>query len=309
MTLLSAEQEGDFGDVVSFDASVAGAELNVSVGLARLGQHPVYMTKVGTDPFGVRICRFAKRNGIDTSFIGIDKTRRTGSMLKSKVRNGDPSTFYFRKDSPASTIDSHDVEKLLGSGATVLHMTGIFPPLSNETRAASMRLMDEAHERGMFVSFDVNVRPALWNSHEQMVDTLALLSSKADLVLPGGGEGKELFGVEKIDEIGGAFIDNGAHYVVVKDGPRGAYATDGQNEIYVPGFVVDKVVDTVGAGDGFAAGVLSSLLEDDSMARALTRGCAVGAIQTQFVSDNEGLPTLAELEKFMETHKRAPRNY
>jgi 2-dehydro-3-deoxygluconokinase len=226
-------------------------------------------------------------------------------MMKSKVREGDPSTFYFRKNSPASTIGIDDVEKLLTCDAQVLHMTGIFPPLSKVTHFASVKLIEEARAAGMFVSFDVNVRPSIWDSREEMASTLRLLSGKADLVLPGIEEGRELFGVTKLEEIGKAFIDNGARYVVVKDGPRGAYATDGTRGIYVPGFVVDEVVDTVGAGDGFAAGVLSSLLEGGSVAQALTRGCAVGAMQTQFVSDNDGLPTHTELEKFMETHNRA----
>ena len=138
-----------------------------------------------------------------------------------------------------------------------------------------------------------------------MKQTLLSLSAKADLVLPGISEGRHLFGLDNVRDIGQAFIDNGARYAVVKDGPDGAYATDGHDGVYVPGFQVDAVVDTVGAGDGFAAGVLSALLEGRRMAEALERGCAVGAMQTQVVSDNEGLPDKAQLNDFIAGHRRA----
>lgn len=305
MALFTAETEGDMAEVPSFGASVAGAELNVCVGLARLGQHPVYMTKLADDPFGARITRFMERNGIDTSLVSIDDAHPTGFMIKSKVSTGDPKTHYWRKGSAASTLAPADVDALDWAGVSVMHLTGILPPLSETTLAAAHRLVDAAREHGAFVSFDPNLRPAIWPSLDLMRSTLRELASKSDLVLPGIGEGRELFGAETIEETAQAFIDNGARYAIVKDGPKGAYATDGKNSCYVPGFVVDHVVDTVGAGDGFAAGVLSALLEGASVSGAMERGCALGAIQTQFVSDNEGLPTPAELEAFKTSHRRA----
>ena len=305
MALFTAEQEGDLAEVADFGASVAGAELNVCVGLARLGQRPVYMTKLADDPFGDRIMRFMERNGIDTSLVTVSQERPTGFMIKSKVSKGDPKTHYWRKGSAASTLAPADVRALDWSGISVMHLTGILPPLSETTLAASHELVAQARAHGAFVSFDPNLRPAIWPSLDLMRSTLRELAADADLVLPGIGEGRELFGAETIEDTAQAFIDNGAACVVVKDGPKGAYASNGSEHCYVPGFVVDHVVDTVGAGDGFAAGVLSALLEGRGIAAAMERGCALGAIQTQFVSDNEGLPTPAELEAFMGSHRRA----
>ena len=99
-------------------------------------------------------------------------------------------------------------------------------------------------------------------------------------------------------------MDNGSSYVVIKDGPSGACAASRDAFTYVPGFRVDHVIDTVGAGDGFAAGLLSSLSEGQSMNSALERACAVGAMQTQFVSDNAGLPDRSQLQKFISGHAR-----
>ena len=66
---------------------------------------------------------------------------------------------------------------------------------------------------------------------------------------------------------------------------------------------MDKVVDTVGAGDGFAVGVISGILEGRTIKESVRRGNAIGAIQVMNISDNEGLPTKEELDKFIETNK------
>ncbi|WEV58720.1 sugar kinase [Bifidobacterium sp. ESL0728] len=305
MGLFAADTEGPCSRVDVFNASVAGAELNVALGLLRMGQQPVYVTRVGDDPFGDRIRIFLDKNGLTDSRVTVDKTRHTGFMMKTKVSKGDPVTSYFRKRSAASAITPQDIFDIDLTGISVLHLTGILPPLSSTTIEASDALVARAQFNDLFISFDPNLRPALWKNPHQMHSTLKRLASQADLVMPGRSEGQELFGVSNVEDVGKAFIDNGAKYVVVKDGARGAWATDGEKGVYVPGFVVDHVVDSVGAGDGFAAGLLSALLDRLPIEAAVERGCAIGAIQTQFTSDNEGLPDKARLMSFMHTHVRA----
>lgn len=298
MGLFTAGTEGSCGQVNTFDASVAGAELNVAIGLRRLGHEPVYMTRVGNDPFGERIVNFMRANDLDTSLVQVDDKMSTGFMMKSRVSKGDPQTYYFRRNSAASTISAKDVEELDLTGITMVHVTGIMPALSDSCREATFDLIDRARNCGMFISFDPNLRPALWPDEETMRKVLCRIASRCDLVLPGIGEGRTLFGAEDVEDTAKAFLDNGAHCAIVKDGPRGAYATDGSQNIYVPGCRVDHVVDTVGCGDGFAAGVLSALLEGLDIQEATYRGCMLGAIQTQNISDNDGLPTRSELHDF-----------
>lgn len=305
MTLFGAREEGDLAEVRDFIASTAGAELNVAVGLRRLGQQPMYMTRLGLDPFGERILGFMRNNDLDTSMVGRDEFRPTGIMFKSKVVHGDPVTFYCRAGSAASALSPIDIQSIDWQVVSVLHMTGILPPLSDLTFQASYALVRTAHQHGIFVSFDPNLRPALWPDTDTMRATLRELASQADLVMPGLTEGHELFGADTPESVARAFLDNGAKTVVVKDGPRGALAANKKSSHYVPGFVVDHVVDTVGCGDGFAAGVLSALLEGQDLATATERGCALGAIQTQHESDNEALPTFNELEMFITSHRRA----
>ncbi len=231
-------------------------------------------------------------------------TNTTGFMLKSKVSKGDPEIFYFRKGSAASTLDASDVEKIDFSKFDYVHLTGIFPALTDSTRAAMMALIKKAKELGLFISFDPNLRPQLWPSQEVMVKTLNELASYADLVLPGCGEGKILCGSEDPSKINDFYRSLGARMVVTKLGPDGALVREGDNEYKVPGFIIDKVVDTVGAGDGFACGVITGLMEGLSLEKAVERGAAIGAIQCTFAGDNEGLPTQEQLKEFMQSHKR-----
>ena len=121
---------------------------------------------------------------------------------------------------------------------------------------------------------------------------------------PGEGEGKILCGSEDAHKINDFYQSLGAKMVVTKLGPKGALVRNGDQETTVPGFIIDKVVDTVGAGDGFACGVLTGLMEGLSLEQAAERGCAIGAIQCTFSGDNEGLPTPELLKAFMDSHKR-----
>ena len=92
------------------------------------------------------------------------------------------------------------------------------------------------------------------------------------------------------------YRQRGARLVVVKLGPEGAYYdSDVAGTGRVAGFPVQKVVDTVGAGDGFAAGVISALLEGKSVPDAVRRGAWIGARAVQVLGDTEGLPTRVEL--------------
>lgn len=304
MGLFIAKSVGALEDVSEFSCAVAGAEFNVAVGLHRLGHDVGYCTKLGDDPFGKRIKKVMEQNGIGTEMISWSKDHSTGFMLKSMKTAGDPDIFYFRKNSAASTLSREDVDKLDLSGYTWLHLTGILPALSEATREAAFRLIERARENNMTVSFDPNLRPQLWSSKEQMIETINMLASKSDYIFPGVSEAKILAGTDDPDEIAAFYHRLGVKTVIIKVGKKGAYASTGSESFTVRGCPVKKVIDTVGAGDGFAAGIISALLEGLPLKEALRRGNAVGARQITFRGDNEGLPTREELEAFLEESDR-----
>lgn len=299
MGLFIAQTEDSLEQVSSYHMAVAGAEFNVAVGLSRLEHSVTYLTRLGNDPFGKRIAHVMRENGIGSEFITYSDERTTGFMLKSKVSQGDPEIAYFRKGSAASFISRKDVESLDFSGYTYLHLTGILPALSESARDTAFFLLEKARENGMTISFDPNLRPQLWPDQQTMVATINELASRADYVLPGEGEGEILCGSRDPRQICDFYRNLGTANVIVKLGGQGAYYENAEQSGYVKGFRVNKIVDTVGAGDGFAAGVISALMEGKSLSDAVKRGNAIGAIQVMSVGDNDGLPTRAQLAEFM----------
>ena len=299
MALLIADTTGPLEEVEHFTRALSGAEVNVSIGLSRLGHPMEYLTRLGDDPFGHYIESQLKRNGIGTSMVTYDPVYRTGIQLKNRVTDGsDPYAPYYRKGSAASHISKTEIDALDLTDVELIHVTGIPPALSESAREASFRLMERAREAGIFLTFDPNLRPALWENEETMIQVINHLASMADAVLPGIGECRILAGTDQPEEAADFYQNLGVKTVIVKNGADGAYVREGEVSYCVPGYRVEKIVDTVGAGDGFAVGVLSGMLEGLSMRDSVLRGNAIGAIQVMNISDNEGLPTREELARF-----------
>ena len=299
MALFVADTVGPLEDVEHFTRSLAGAEVNVCIGLTRLGHKATYITRLGDEPLGRYVEKFLTKEGIGTEFITFDPVYRTGIQLKNKVVEGDPYAPYYRKGSAASHMSVKEIDAIDFEGIKHVHITGIPPALSESCRQATYRLFERAKENNVYISFDPNLRPALWESKEEMIQIINDMASKADMVLPGTAEGLILMGSERPEAIADFYQNLGVKTVVVKLGAQGAYVRTDKEAYTVEGFKVDKVIDTVGAGDGFAVGVISGRLEGLSLKDCVRRGNAIGAIQIQHISDNEGLPTREELEAFI----------
>ena len=108
-----------------------------------------------------------------------------------------------------------------------------------------------------------------------------------------------LCGTKNFDKIAEFYQKHGVKTVIVKDGPGGAYVNHNGESVYISGFKVDQVVDTVGAGDGFAVGVISGILGGKDIRQTIIDANAIGAMQVMNISDNEGLPTRKELDDFI----------
>lgn len=301
MGLFIANEPGPLSEVNSFTAAVAGAEYNVAVGLSRMGHCAAYCTKLGVDPLGDKIVAAMEKNEISTELVLREEDKLTGFMMKNKVENGDPDIYYYRKNSAASSISAMDVNHLDLSDCEWLHVTGIMPAISDSALSAVKRLIERAEALEMTISFDPNLRPQLWASEKKMITTLNELASHANLILPGIKEGALLTGEETAEGIARYYHQMGVRYVVVKLGKEGAYYSEDQGDSgYSQGFPVAKRIDTVGAGDGFAAGVISALVEGLNLQEAAFRGNVFGAIQISHKSDNEGLPTREQLQAVIE---------
>ncbi|MCM3755564.1 PfkB family carbohydrate kinase, partial [Bacillus licheniformis] len=138
-------------------------------------------------------------------------------------------------------------------GARHLHLTGVAPAIPATSCELAFQLAREMRAAGKTISFDPNLRPTLWPSADVMAKTLNALATLADWELPGLAEGRQLTGHDTPADIAGFSRAQGARGVVIKLGAQGAYfrTADGR-EGTVAGERVERVVDTVGAGDGFA---------------------------------------------------------
>lgn len=297
MMLLVADRPGPLEEVPSFHKRTAGAETNVAIGLARLGLRVGWASRLGTDSMARYLLGEMQREGIDCSRVACDATQRTGFQFKGRVTDGsDPLVEYHRKGSAASQMTPADVDVDWLRSARHLHATGVFPAISANCRAAARKTLEVMRAAGRTISFDPNLRPTLWASPEEMRQEINAFAFQADWVLPGLEEGRFLTGEQAPEAIARFYRERGAKLVAVKLGPEGAYYDSEQGSGHVPGFPVAEVVDTVGAGDGFAAGVVSALLEGRDVRDAVRRGAWIGARAVQVLGDTEGLPTRAELE-------------
>ena len=153
----------------------------------------------------------------------------------------------------------------------------------------------------MYISFDPNLRPQLWSSEEKMIETTHTIARYANMILPGNNEGKILMGSDDPEKIAQFYQDLGVEDIIIKLGSHGAFAKTKTESFIQPGFKVAHVVDTVGAGDGFAVGIISSRLEGKTMQEATIRANAIGAMQVSVVGDNEGLPTPEKLNAYIKS--------
>ena len=296
MALFIAEQPGALAQVSSFSRATAGAELNVAVGMRRLGFRVGYVSRVGSDSLGENLLAFMDAEGMDRQQVAVDAAHPTGFMLKSLEKDGsDPRIEYFRRGSAASHLGLADNPADYCAASRHLHLTGISPALSESMRELVVEMAMQARLAGRSVSFDPNLRPRLWPTQQTMIECMNQLAASADLVMPGLSEGQLLTRRETAPDIADFYLERGATQVVIKLGAQGAYCADHTSRATVPGFFVPRVVDTVGAGDGFAVGVISALLEDLSLAQAAERGNAIGARVVQFPGDCDGLPDRAQL--------------
>lgn len=300
MALFMARQPGALSQVHDFSRATAGAELNVAVGLSRLGLRVGYVSSVGADSFGEQLLEFMEAQGIDRSHVRIDLEHPTGFMLKSLELDGnDPRIEYFRSHSAASHLCRADNPTAYCAASRHLHLTGISPALSRGVNELVTEMAMQARQEGRTVSFDPNLRPRLWASQREMVACMNRLAACSDLVLPGLAEGQLLTGEQTPQGIADFYLAHGASQVAIKLGADGAYVASRDGGTSVPGVPVPKIVDTVGAGDGFAVGVISALLEGLSLHEAARRGNAIGARVVQFPGDCDGLPDRTQLAEVM----------
>lgn len=293
MALARATDAGSLRHVGSLALGVGGAESNVAIALQRLGVPAAWAGRVGDDPLGQRVVRELRAEGVDV-LATVDTAAATGLMIKERPTAATTAVHYYRAGSAGSRLHPDDLPPGWIEDAALLHVTGITALISPTARDAVHAAIRRARAAGVPVSFDINYRSAL-APPPVAAPVLRELADAADLVF-GGEDELELIGGTDADAAA-ALLAAGVAEVIVKRGAAGATARVGADTVDAPGFRIDPV-DTVGAGDAFVAGYLSSRLAGDDAATALHRGNTCGAIACLTPGDWEAAPTLREIERF-----------
>ncbi|WP_329324659.1 sugar kinase [Streptomyces luteogriseus] len=292
MVSLRADQPVRTGGALRM--SVAGAEANVAIGLARLGHRVRWIGLTGTDEFGALVLRTLRAENVDTSHAA-HADGPTGLVVFEPRIADLTRVSYYREGSAGSRLIPAHIEPSLKQGARIVHTTGITAALGRGALDAVEAAVRTAPAAGATVCLDVNYRSKLWSPQQAaaalrplMPDVDVLVASEDELALaaPAGAVG-EAGQVQ-------ALLECGVREVVVKRGADGAEVFDASGSTAQQAVAV-TVRDTVGAGDAFVAGYLSALLDGEPVAGRLGRAVAVGAFAVASSGDWEGLPTREDL--------------
>lgn len=286
---------GKLESVKDYHAVCAGAELNTAVGLARLQVPIAYAAAVGDDGFGTSLLRDLRAEGVDVTHVAAESGGTTGILFKQRFgRDEQTSVLYYRGLSPMGQglwATDAVLAAVRSQAWGWVHSSGITWMLHEHTRKAANQLLAQSRANGVRVSFDLNVRLKL----AEVTAWRALALEVAPAVtwfLLGDEEAQTVFGessavrIEQLLREGG-FAGEG---VVVKRGADGVEASCHGVVTQATAWPVSRVVDTVGAGDGFNAGFIAGMVRSWDFAQALRLGNLVGAYAVTSVGDCDGYP-------------------
>ncbi|MBF8186640.1 sugar kinase [Nonomuraea sp. K274] len=292
MALFAARRTGPLRFARDFDLGLGGAESNVAIGVARLGHAAAWIGRVGADEFGDLIHSTLAGEGVDVRAIR-DPGAPTGLMIKGRRTADLIDVRYYRKDSAGSRLSAADLDPELIASARVLHVSAITPALSGSAREAVRHAIAAARSAGVLVSLDVNYRRALWTPEEAGA-WLRETVGDVDVLFATEAEGRLVAAVEGAEELAKALAALGPRHVLVKLGAEGALELSGGTVRRAEPYRVTEV-DSVGAGDAFAAGWLADWLDGADPERRLSTACAAGAFAVTSQGDWESLPRRADL--------------
>ncbi|HET6499664.1 MAG TPA: sugar kinase [Amycolatopsis sp.] len=297
LAVLGTAEPGPLHVGASMRFSFAGAESTVAIGVARLGHPAGWIGRVGADEPGRVIRTQLLAEGVTPAGVHVDTEAPTAILVKQSRTADQTRVTYRRTGSAGSRLCGDDLPAELIASAGVLHTSGITPILSDSAAEAVNAAITVGRDAGTCVSFDVNYRAALW-SRETAMPVLRELAERADIVFAGPDELAMISGCgrdpDELFDAARQLLDRGVAEVVVKDGANGAWTVTAEDIHRRPARVV-TVVDPVGAGDAFAAGYLSAVLDELPIPDRLSRGALLGAVCVGTRGDWEGLPYRDEL--------------
>jgi 2-dehydro-3-deoxygluconokinase len=291
----------------SFHRKIGGAELNFAIGCSRLGLKTGWISRLGNDEFGRHIFNTVRGEGVDVSQVELEDGYPTSLNFKEIMGDGSVRTFYYRDRSPTTTLTSETLNEAFLKNTKILHITGVFPAVDKTKNIELIRYaIATAKKHGVLISCDPNIRLKLW-SEKEAKEVLRSFLPYVDILLTGVEEAELLFGTANPQEIIEHSKAFGISHIVIKQGEAGAVGYYDGDYVVAPAVKAKKVVDTVGAGDGFDAGFIYGVLQQWSLEKALHFANIIGSMVVSVTGDNEGLPYLEDVLIQMGEKERVER--
>lgn len=303
------------GYATQFEKAAGGAPANVAVALAKLGVDVAFITQLGNDPFGHFLEETVRQNGVDTGGIVFTDAARTALAFVSVEASGERSFAFYRLPSADMLMTPAQLNHAIISQCRIFHF-GSITLIDEPVRSTTLHAIKIARESGALISYDPNLRLALWQSREAAKDGMMAGLQQAQIVKMNEEElafltgFAELTTLEALVEAVRRLWHSGLRLVAITRGAQGSLAVTPDSQWLAEGFNV-KVEDTIGAGDGFMAGLLCSLLPfvkdgnlnhvkvAENMPQVLRYANAVGALTTTQRGGIPALPTAAAVEVFL----------
>lgn len=300
----------------SLDVQVGGAEANVAVGLASLGHATSMVSRVPDNVLGEAAIGYLRRYGVDTRGVTTAPGRMALYFLSPGAGLRPSSIAYDRESSSFALAEPGDFDwpQMLG-GADILHLSGITPALGPRSAQAALAAAEAARSLRVRVAFDCNYRSQLWARWDgDARSILAELVTRADLLFGNhrdvalllgrefSGEGETrrreaaLAAFEAFPEL--SLIASTARHIEDADRHRIAARIDTRDEaVQTEEVTISGIVDRIGAGDAFAAGVLHGLLSGKDLATTVRDGLALAALKHSLPGDSS-LSRQADIDAF-----------
>ncbi len=302
-------------DATSFAKYLGGSSANIAFGCARLGLRAAMASRVGDDHMGRFLTATLAAEGCDVSHVSVDPQRLTALvMLGLQDRDTFPLIFY-RQDCADMAVGEQDVAEELIAAARALVITGTHFS-TGHTHAVSSLAVERARRNGVATVLDIDYRPVLWGltkpeagaqrfvASDRVTSHLQEILPRFDLVVGTEEEFRIAGGRAELLEALRAVREATAATLVLKLGVRGcAVFPDGiparlDDSTVVPGFPV-KVMNVLGAGDAFMAGLLKGWLTGLDWPGAARLANACGALVVSRHACSASMPTPEELEHFL----------
>jgi 2-dehydro-3-deoxygluconokinase len=279
-----------------------GDTANVAVAAARQGARVGYATALGDDPFGREFIDLFARERIDHRAVRLEPGARTGLYF---IHYGpDGHVFgYDRTGSAASRMGPADLPRELITGSRVLQVSAISQAISSSCTDAIFAAMHLARGAGRVVSYDTNLRLALWPLDRARATINAALAL-CDIARPGLDDARQLTGLTSPDEIADHCLALGCRIVALTLGRDGTFIATPEARGLVPAFPVDAV-DASGAGDAFTGAFLAQWLAEGDPFEAAAYGNAAAALKTLGVGAIAPMPRRDAVEAFLRERQAA----